>query len=214
VIPFRTLTLYDRDGIVKPTMRRLLFTTMIVLLSAIALHAKSGGEQNGWPFSIGLDAGAVGRIAWTQTRDTPLLSQLGYGGDFGIFCRLGPVVPLRLGISWIRLRPSTISSDGQLYRGWDGTRFSAEAGYRFEFDRFGLELLAGASLTAANYLGTPLVFAYPSALAEPRLDYRIWNGFALWLGLPCELAIRGSVLTPSAGASLGIRWSESPGRSR
>ncbi len=186
----------------------------LLILAAIApLSAQgAGGHDQQEGVVIRIEAGGEGRVAATNAPDTGLLAQFGYAGDFGASLEYGRITVFRFGLSLFRIAPSGISPDGQLYRGWEGTRFSAEAGYSWEVLHTRLAVLAGGALSAAGYSGTPLVFAYPSILLGAKLDLGKREGFGFWLALPLELVIRGSLLTPSASLAAGIRWTVPSGR--
>jgi hypothetical protein len=185
-----------------------------ILVASFLFLAASGASALGPALAFRVEAAAQGSLAATKAPDTELLSQPGYGAEIGAALEYRSITVIRLGFGLFRVAPSAIASDGQLYRGWDGERFSAMAGYSWNIGWARLGLLAGAALSAANYLGTPLVFAYPSAIAEPRLDFRRGAGAGFWIGLPVELVFRGSLLTPSAALALGLRWTSASGARR
>jgi hypothetical protein len=143
-------------------MRRLAFISLLSLLGLTAIAA---------PIPIGMRAdfavSAVAPLTWYE--GGPSLMQLGAGGLAGLEYDLASWVPARFEFSLFGLRPSAISSGGELYRGWQGFRIAAYSGYRFApiasvaDGRAGL--LAGGAITAAGYSDTNLAFAYPSLLA-------------------------------------------------
>jgi hypothetical protein len=139
----------------------------------------------------------------TTAPDNPALPHLGWGIGAGAELSVGRIRALRLGADMLFIGASSVSPEGVLYRAWDGLRLSMEAGYAFPIGPFSLGITAGGSLTAAEYSGTSLVFAYPSILARAEFSYRIARDGSVRLGLPLEIMLRGAYLdvTPALSAA-------------
>jgi hypothetical protein len=184
---------------------------VFLFLLSTATHAEAGVS----PLSI--DASASGLIPVTWASDSPTLSHLGFDALFGIEYDSPISIPLRLEVGYISVGPSLIAPTGELYRAWEGGRFALLSGYSFapfsvgKLGMLDVSLLAGAALTAADYTGTPLAYAYPSLVLEPRLALKLRTLRARapvqgpWLALPFELMFRAGNHTLSSGLSLG--WS-------
>ena len=179
--------------------------------SAVLLTLALGSSLAALPSPGGFrfDLAAFTALPLTWYEDGPSLRHSGWGASAGAEYDLEDWVPGRLELSGFGYGPSAISEGGELYRAWHGLRVAALAGYRFEpieslwSSRLGL--LAGASLTAAGYTDTNLAFAYPSLLAELRLDLAAERDSFLWIGLPFEYMFRGAFRTASLGLALGWR---------
>ena len=164
------------------------------------------------------DFSASGLVPVTWASDSPTLSHLGLDILFG-FEYASPIsVPLRLEAGYINVTHSGISPSGELYRGWEGGRFALLTGYTFapfpvgKLGDFNFSLLAGGALTAADYTGTALAYAYTSLILEPRLVLTL-RGLRSrkmeqgpWLAIPVELMFRAGNHTLSPGLSLGWRY--------
>ena len=181
----------------------------------LLLTAASIVELKAAPFSTDFSVSGLVPVTWAS--DSPTLSHLGLDILFG-FEYASPIsVPLRLEAGYINVTHSGISPSGELYRGWEGGRFALLSGYSFApfpvgtLGNLGFSLLAGGALTAADYTGTALAYAYPSFILEPRLalTFRGLRSRNLeqgpWLALPIELMFRSGNHTLSPGLSLG--WS-------
>jgi hypothetical protein len=116
-----------------------------------------------------------------------------------------------LELGFIGVGPSRIASDGELYRGWNGSRFALLSGYDFipislgALGDLAIGILAGGALSAAVYANTPLAYAYPSLLFVPRAELRIKGDrdSAPWLAIPAELMFRAGTHTIAPGLSVG-----------
>jgi hypothetical protein len=127
-------------------------------------------------------------------------------------------VPLRLEAGYISVGHSRIAPTGELYRAWEGLRLGLLSGYSFppseagKLGTLGFSLLAGGAVTAADYTGSALAYAYPSLLLQPRLTLTLRPVRAQdaahgpWLALPFELMFRAGNHTLSSGLSLGWRY--------
>lgn len=163
-----------------------------------------------------MDISAAGSVPFTWYDDGPTLPHLGIGGALGAEYDLDSWIPGRLELCYFGDGASAISSSGELYRAWHGLRIAAYGGYRFPafalfhsegpfFSSLRCSILAGGALTAAGYTSTNLAFAYPSLLAEARLDFCTASDKSVWLGLPFEYMFRGAFRTVSAGLVVGWR---------
>ncbi len=164
------------------------------------------------------DFSASGLVPVTWASDSPTLSHLGLDILFGFEYDSPFSVPLRLEAGYINVAHSRISPSGELYRGWEGGRFALLTGYTFapfpvgKLGDFNFSLLAGGALTAADYTGTALAYAYTSLILEPRLVLTL-RGLRSrkmeqgpWLAIPVELMFRAGNHTLSPGLSLGWRY--------
>ncbi|HOX32208.1 MAG TPA: hypothetical protein PLB91_07750 [Spirochaetales bacterium] len=180
-------------------------------VSAVLLTLALGSSLAALPSPGGFrfDLSAYAALPVTWYADGPALRHSGWGASAGAEYELEAWVPGRLELSYFGYAPSAISEGGELYRAWHGLRVAALAGYRFEpFEALWssrLGLLAGGALTAAGYTDTNLAFAYPSLLAELRLDLAAERESFLWIGLPFEYMFRGAFRTASLGLALGWR---------
>jgi hypothetical protein len=168
-------------------------------------------EKGSSPFSVDFSASGLMPITWAQ--DSPTLPHFGLDAKLGLEFAATISLPIRLELGYIRVWHSRIAPTGELYRAWDGARFALLGGYSFASAKLGklarldLSILGGGALTAAEYTYTPLVYAYPSLVLEPRIVLRI-GADALdgpWLALPIELMFRAGNHTLSPGLSLGWR---------
>ena len=168
------------------------------------------------PFSTDFSASGFVPVTWAS--DSPTLSHLGLDIILGFEYNSPFSVPLRLEAGYINVAHSRISPSGELYRGWEGGRFAALTGYAFapypvgKLGDLHFSLLAGGALTAADYTGTALAYAYTSLVLEPRLVLTL-RGLRSrnleqgpWLALPVELMFRAGNHTLSPGLSLGWRY--------
>jgi hypothetical protein len=200
-------------------MRRRL-TLFALLLSSMASFAASGGAYGlvdsgrTGASSFFADFSASGLRPYSWAVDGPPLAQLGYGAGLGLEYHSAISVPLRLEIGYVQISQSSIASTGELYRAWDGVRFALTTGYTFPSMALGkgrslaVSLLAGGALTSAHYSNTSLVYAYPSLLLEPRLDYAfgLARDMGPWLALACELMFRDGTRTFAPGLNFGWRY--------
>jgi hypothetical protein len=177
-----------------------------VLVAAFCGTAQSSSapvEPRTW-FSI--DAGMTASPVLSFAVDGPSLFQLSLSAIAGLELRRFDPLFLRIEASFRDTFDSTISSDWQLYQGWQAARFATFAGFVLPEGLRNFSLLGGGALSAAVYTGTPLVFAYPSALLELRLDPGAGRSGPRF-GLPVELAFRGALKNLSAGFYAGYRFS-------
>jgi hypothetical protein len=166
-------------------------------------------KRNSPPFGVDFSASGLVPITWAQ--DSPTLSALGVDVLLGIEYDSSVSLPVRLEIGYIGVGHSRIAPTGELYRGWDGARFALLAGYNFapiplkDIGRLDISLMGGGALTAAAYASTPLAYAYPSAILEPRIILELGENAASgpWLSLPTELMFRAGDYTIAPGLSLG-----------
>jgi hypothetical protein len=175
--------------------------SLIALLCAEFL-ATAGFAAADTP-SITLFGGPSFLVPVTTAPDNPSLAHLGLGIGAGAELAIGRIRALRLGADLLFIGSSSVSPEGVLYRAWDGLRLSLESGYAFPIGRFSLGFSAGGSLTAAEYSGTSLIFAYPSIFARAELAYGLSRESSLRLGLPIEVMFRGVYLdiAPSLSAA-------------
>jgi hypothetical protein len=195
-------------------MRRAALLTCFFLAASIGFAQERVSE-----FRTDISGGFLIPVTWAS--EGPTLAHRGFDLLLGLEYDSRYSIPFRFEVGYINASPSYISSSGELYRGWEGTRFSLLTGYSFKsLEARGLgsltfSLLAGGALTAAVYAQTALTYAYPSIILEPRLDLRMHKpqkGKASpppsngpWLALPLELMYRSGVHSLAPGLSLG--WS-------
>ncbi len=143
-------------------------------------------------------------VLLTDSAALPPLFHAGVSGKAGLEAWLGDRWGMRLDMSVFRVNPSSMTSSGELYRGWHGYSASVSAGFGFNVMDAKAEVLAGAGLTAARYLNTNLVFAYPSAIARFFLAWRMAEGEYLSVAIPAELMLRDGTTSISLGLEAGI----------
>jgi hypothetical protein len=189
--------------------------TAVVLL---ALASASIFAQNSSAKGLSADLAATGLVPISSARETPTLSHLGFDTLLGLEYVLPQSVALRVEVGYLLASASRISPSGELYRGWSGIRIAFLGGYsidslaQYPFGSLGVDLLAGAAATAANYTGTALAFAYPSALVEARAFLTLRDpskrGIVQgpWAALPLELMFRAASFSLAPGLSLGWRY--------
>jgi hypothetical protein len=184
-----------------------------VILIACASIAAAAAQGSG--FRLDLSGFVTFPLTWYE--GGPTLPHFGGGGGLGLEYDLVSWVPGRIELSGFGVGQSAVSSGGEIYRAWQGFRIAALAGYRFQpwasLWSCRLGLFGGGALTAAGYTGTNLAFAYPSALAELRLDFFSGKNSSFWMGLPLEYMFRGAFASASAGLSAGWRIGPLPLRS-
>jgi hypothetical protein len=173
----------------------------MLLLLVGTLASSSAQESKVSSASIRLFAGPSLLAPVTSAAGNPTLAHFGWGIGGGTELSIGRILALRLGASALWIKPSPVSAEGILYRGWDALRLSLAAGYSFPLGAFVLRASAGGALTAAAYSGTPLVFAYPSILAQADLDLPIFPDGAVRISLPVELMLRGTYTDVAPGLS-------------
>lgn len=166
------------------------------------------------PFSVDFTAEGIDAATWAQ--DSPTLTQLGLSLAGGLEYTTPISVPIRLEVGYIGVSTSSIASDGELYRAWDGARFALLMGYTFAplslegLGKLKMSLLAGGALTAAEYTHTALAYAYPSIVLEPRALLALNGIFGAdsgpYLTLPVELMFRAGNHTLAPGLGLGFRY--------
>jgi hypothetical protein len=192
-------------------MRRLRLIALFIGTAGMGLSAQNGIS------GIEADLSGSGLIPISWARDSPTLPHLGYDVIVGLEYDTPFSLPLRIEAGYLNVRASDISPSGELYRAWEGMRFALLSGYIFELGTIGqlgllqLSALGGAAITAADYTGTALAYAYPSAILEPRLCLILTaargssTATGPWLALPFELMFRAGTYSFSPGLSLG--WS-------
>jgi hypothetical protein len=180
-------------------------------LSALSLFLALGLAATAAPAPQGfrIDVSAQGSLPLTWYEGGPALPHLGWGAGIGAEYDLARWIPLRFEASGFGASPSSISAGGELYRAWQGLRLAASTGYRLQAlpslfsARIGF--LVGGAVTAARFAGTNLAFAYPSILADLRVDLSSSSEKGIWLGIPLEYMFRGDYASVSAGLVLGWR---------
>jgi len=180
---------------------------LFLLLGAIAFTTAETASGPAATSSIRLFAGPSLCLPVTWAEDNPTLPHFGWGLGGGAELALGRVIAARLGIDVLWIGSSSVSPEGILYRSWEGMRFSLAAGYSFPIGRMSLDVTAGGALTAADYRGTALVFAYPSLLARADLDIPVMKQGIVRVGLPLELMFRGAYMDFAPGLAASFAWS-------
>lgn len=190
--------------------------SLVLALTASSFGATVEAQGRIHEFDTDLSASALIPVSWAA--DSPTLRHTGLDALLGLEYDSPIALQFRLEAGYLWASPSTISPNGELYRGWEGLRIAFLAGYAFAPYRLGMiglvepSLLAGGALTSADYLGTALAYAYPSLVLEPRafLRLRTPKGSDIlqgpWLALPVELMFRGGGYTLAPGLSLGWRY--------
>jgi hypothetical protein len=166
------------------------------------------------PLSVDFTASGFDAVTWAE--DSPTLTQLGLDLIAGLEYTTPISVPIRLEVGYIGFASSSISSDGELYRAWQGARFAFLMGYSFAplsiegLGKVKLALLAGGAVTAAEYTDTALAYAYPSIVFEPRallaLDSIFGWDTGPYITLPTELMFRAGNYSLAPGVGLGFRY--------
>jgi hypothetical protein len=157
--------------------------------------------------SLSLFGGPSLCVPVTTAPGNPALPHPGWGIGAGAELSVGRIRALRLGVDMLFIGASSVSPEGVLYRAWDGLRISLESGYEFPIGPFSLGITAGGSLTAAEYDGTYLIFAFPSILARAELAYRIAREASVRLGIPLEIMFRGTYLDVAPALSAAFAYS-------
>ena len=183
----------------------------LAAVACLGLHAQAGVN------SIKADVSGSGLLPVSWAPDSPTLSHLGYAFQAGLEYDAAFSVPFRLEAGYLSVSHSRIAPSGELYRAWEGRRFAFLSGYvfaPFNLRKIGvleLSALGGGAITAADYTGTALAYAYPSVVLEPRAELDLGAARAAagamgpWLAFPLELMFRAGTHSFSAGLSLG--WS-------
>ena len=187
---------------------------LAILLTGILASARAQNATN--EFDADISASGLVPVSWAE--DGPTLAHLGFDALFGLEYDSPISLQFRVECGYLRAAASYISSDGELYRGWEGFRIAFLGGYAFgsiplgKLGRLDASILVGGGLTAADYLDTALAYAYPSLILEPRLFLRIpgARGSASvqgpWMAIPCELMFRAGTYSLAPGLSLGWRY--------
>lgn len=183
--------------------RRRLSLALILCSGFLATEGQFAAE----PSSIYLLGGPSLSVPVSTAPGNPALPHLGWGIGAGAELSIGRIRALRLGADMLVIGASPVSPEGVLYRAWNGLRLSMEAGYAFPIGPLSLGITAGGSLTAAEYSGTSLVFAYPSILARAEFSYRISRNGSVRLGLPLEVMLRGAYLDVAPAISAAFAYS-------
>jgi hypothetical protein len=197
---------------------RPILLALLGFAAAIAgAETPSSGGTTGYS-RLSVDISASGLMPYTWAEDSPTLPHYGLEANLGLEFLTPISAPIRLEVGYIRVGHSRIAPTGELYRAWDGARFALLAGYTFaplELGRLGkleISALGGGALTAAEYTYTPLAYAYPSVIFEPRAALELGLSGKPWLALPLEFMFRAGNHTFSPGLSLG--WLYKMGSSR
>lgn len=166
------------------------------------------------PLSVDVSVTGLDPITWAE--DSPTLTHLGIDITAGLEYATPINVPIRLEAGYTGITHSSIASDGELYRAWDGARFALLSGYTFRPIELGgmgtlkLSVLAGGAVTAAEYTSTALGYAYPSIILEPRAVLAlggIYGGDSgPYIILPVELMFRAGNHTLAPGVGIGFRY--------
>jgi hypothetical protein len=179
-------------------------STTLLACAETANSAPKNGESQ---YSV--DISASGLVPYTWAEGSPTLPHYGFEATLGLEYDTPISIPIRLEIGYIRVGHSQIAPTGELYRAWDGARFALLGGYSFapiELRKLGkleIGILGGGALTAAEYSYTPLAYAYPSLILEPRLALELGICGKPWLALPAELMFRAGNHTIAPGLSIG-----------
>lgn len=200
------------NNAIKLPFKRVLAS--LFLTSCLGLAFAQTALFEALPFS--LDVSVSGLEPWTAASGSPTLSAWGLAADAGLEYTTPIHIPFRLEMGYFSTTDSSIASDGELYRGWSGARFAVLTGYTFDpipvgdLLRLKISALAGGALTAAVYNQTPLAYAYPSILAEPRVLFVI-RGIPGWdmgpfLCFPIEAQFRSGCFSLVPGLSLGFSY--------
>jgi hypothetical protein len=187
----------------------------IIFIAFCAIEAFAANIQEAKTVArLNLDArvSALAPLTWTASQP----AQFQGAWDLGIGAELqyGTCIPLRLDAAAFSTLYSFVDSSGRLVRALSGTRFSLSTGCIVPIERNSLGFLIGASLSAAQYQGTALLLAYPSALAELRFDMYPTSIVGFRASLPLELMFRGGTMTFAPGLRIGIRVGRGERRQR
>jgi hypothetical protein len=193
---------------------RFIVATFLCIAGGLTWAELPRAETESGDSRFSVDLSASGLLPFTWAQDSPTLPHLGVDALLGLEYATPISVPIRLELGYILVAHSRIAPTGELYRAWDGARFALLAGYSFSPIEFGkrgwlsLSLLGGGALTAAEYSGTPLAYAYPSLIVEPRAVLELGRGVAgrPYLALPTELMFRAGNHTIAFGLGLGWRY--------
>jgi hypothetical protein len=185
-----------------------------IVLALCSVAVLSGAQAlKPTSFSVDFSAAALAPITWGET--SPALSHWGFDALAGLEFDTPLSIPLRLEAGYIQVGRSAYSSSGELYRAWDGLRLAVLTGYSFRPLRIissyevNISVLAGGALTAAEYSGTALAYAYPSVLLKPRAVLPIGKSLGdtgPYLELPIELMFRDGYYSLAYGLALGWRY--------
>jgi hypothetical protein len=182
--------------------RRCLSLILILCVEFLATASRSAAQSP----ALSMFGGPSLCVPVTSAPGNPVLPHLGWGLGAGVELSVGRIKALRLEADLQFIGSSSVSPEGVLYRAWNGLRLSAEAGYSFPIGLFTLGLTAGGSLTAAEYSGTALVFAYPSILARAELSFQVTREGTLRFGLPFEVMFRGTYLDLAPSISVAFAY--------
>ena len=179
-----------------------------MILASTGAWAESRAASGTLPFDLrfGLSGGASYTPSYGSGEG--MHDAYGYSVDAGAELLFNKWIPLRSELSYYSIDDSSWDSDLFRYRAFWGLRWAAEAGYRIELGTLELDLLAGGALSASRYTDLSVVTAYPSVVGEARLlvplAIRGFPGLSLCAGIPVEYMWRGTAMTFSAGAEIGI----------
>ncbi len=186
---------------------RWIFIAYLCLAGSLAGAAEAAAAPKGPRFYS--DISAAGLMPYTWAEDGPTLPHYGFEATLGLECETPFSLPIRLELGYIRVGHSRIAPTGELYRAWDGARLALLSGYSFApmelrgIGKLEFAVLGGGAVTAAEYTYTPLAYAYPSLILEPRLALDLNKVGKPWLALPVELMFRAGNHTIAPGLSLG-----------
>jgi hypothetical protein len=165
------------------------------------------------PLSVDFSAAYLAPVSWGE--ESPALAHTGFDALAGFEVDTPFSMPLRIEAGYLMVGRSAYSSAGELYRAWDGLRLAVLTGYSFRPLRIRssysvtISVLAGGALTMAEYSETPLAYAYPSALLEPRAAMGVSKELGdtgPYLALPIELMFRDGDYSLAYGLALGWRY--------
>lgn len=201
-------------------MRFRYVTAAILLLGALSVTGAQAklpslkSTRYVTPFSVDFAVAGLDTVTWAA--DSPTLTQLGLDISGALELATPISVPIRLEVGYIGVASSSIASTGESYRAWDGARIALLSGYSFapigikDAGKLKLSALVGGAITAAEYSGTPLGYAYPSLILEPRALLALSGIFGgdsgPFIAIPVELMFRAGNHTLAPGIALGFRW--------
>ena len=189
--------------------RMMVLVPALAFLACLAVAEEIPASAPIGSAGVRMDLSLGGAVPLSWYDGGPTLAQLGWSAGAGLEYDLQSWIPFRFEMAGFGETASSISTGGELYKGWNGLRFAAYAGYRSPSVRFlggsRFDILGGGALTAAGYSDTNLAFAYPSLLLVARADLRPGAGNGLVIGLPLEYMFRGELSTFAAGAFLAWR---------
>ena len=205
-----TASLVRFQGVRRRSAGIAIFVPVFAIFLAVLSPVRSGADiieaSSPRRFSLSVDLAASPIALLSGSAGFPTLPHLGFNGKLGLEALFSERFAARIEASAFRINPSSFSTEGDLYRGWEGFSAGLLAGPIMKRGDLRAGLYGGAGLTAARYSGTALVFAYPSLHARLSIRIHDQSGFGAFFAIPADILLRGGTAGYSVAAEAGFSF--------